>query len=86
MRREHCRVGGRLGARVHGNLEPARRGLEEELGCTPALGNGEEDALAVRSQGEQSVEAAVVEEVGDGSETVLVQRSAAGGERRDRSG
>ena len=54
------------------DLETAGRSLDEELGSPPTLRDAEQDALAVRAEGEETVEAAGGEEVGDGTEPVLV--------------
>ncbi len=83
---ERDRVGGRLRAAVDGDLEPVPRGLDVELGDAPALGEREQDPLAVRPQREQPVEPAGGEEVDDRPDPVLVDCGAAVAERRDRGG
>jgi hypothetical protein len=54
---ERDRVRGRLGTTVRGNVEPAPGGLDEEPQASLALLDREQHALAVRSEGEDSVEA-----------------------------
>jgi hypothetical protein len=73
---ENDRVGRRLRAGVDRDLQPPRRRLDEQLGCALALGDREQDPLAVRPQRKQPVEPSRREEVGDRAETFLVERGA----------
>ena len=79
-------VGGRLRPGVDCDLEAPGARLEKELDRPLPLRDREQDPLAVRPEGEQAVEAAGVEEVRDGAESVLVDGCAAVAKRRDRGG
>jgi hypothetical protein len=85
MRRERGRVGGRLGAAVGGDGQPAwsSRG-EEELGHPPPLLAREQDPLSRRPAGEDPVDAPRGEKFDVRLECRLVERRAAGGQRRQR--
>ena len=85
VRRERGRVGRRLRAAMNGDRCPARtRGGEEELGGAPPLFESEQDSLAGRAAGEDPVDAAGGEKLHVGRERRLVERRAAGGQRRQR--
>ena len=84
VRRQPHGLGGGLGAAVDGDLEPAVRGLDEELGGAPPLVLLEQDPFACRPEREDPVEPGGDEEVDERPERVLVEGRSR--ERRDGGG
>ena len=82
MRREHDRVGGRLGAAVCSDLQAAPRGGQEELDRPLSLLDAEQEPFAGRPEREQAVEPARREKVDVRAERRLVEPVAV--ERRHR--
>jgi len=74
-------VSGRLRAAVHGHVEPPVARREEELRDPLPLRGREEDSLTGRSHGEDPVEPAGDEEVGQRLECLVVQGRPAVAER-----
>src|SRR5439155_12408668 len=73
----------RLGAAVDGDRELLRPSRQEELRGAAALRGAEQDSLPSRTEREQPVETAGLEERDERVEGVFVQQFAATGKRRD---
>jgi hypothetical protein len=82
--REAHRVGSRLRAAVHRDLQPAMRGLEKQPRDAAPLLNREQDPLAGRPQRQDPVEPTGGQEVGVRRERVLVDGVAPVAKRRQR--
>src|SRR5437870_2028765 len=74
VRGEGDRVRSRLRTAVGGDGQPTARRLEEQLEPAPALVWREEDALAVRPEGQQSVDACRSQVIDERAEGLRVER------------
>jgi len=70
--RERDRLGGRLGAAVHGDEQSIGR-LDEPPRGAPPLVRGEQDSLSSRAEREQPVEPSVLEKRTQGPDCILVE-------------
>jgi methylglutaconyl-CoA hydratase len=84
LRQQDC-VGGRLRAAVDGDVE-GRPGRDEALGGAFPLLDGEQNALAGRSERQYAVEPACLEKPAERRDCLLVEPGAAVTKRRDRGG
>ena len=84
VRRERCRLGGRLGAAVRGDIEPSGGSGQEQLERALALVSAQQDPFAGRSEREDPVDSAVREERDVRLERVLVELGPAAAKRRQR--
>jgi len=83
---ERDRVGCRLGAAMHGDVQPAGARRQEQVGEPFPLRDGEQDPFARRPHGEKAVQAAGSEEVGEGTDGAVVEGRAPVAQRRHSCG
>ena len=80
--RQRDRLGGRLRARVHGDLDPVGDGVEPRLGERATLVRAEQEALPRRPRDEDAVAPAGRDERGETVDRALVEPGSSVAQRR----